>query len=48
MTEVVRGMEQLLFGKRQKRLGLFILENRKFRGNIIKVLKNIKMVGRLN
>lgn len=48
MTEMVEGMEQLLFGKRLKRLGLFILENGDFRGNMIGFYKTIKIIGRLN
>lgn len=48
MTEMVKGMEQLLFGKRLKRLGLFILENGEFRGNMTGFYKTIKVIGRLN
>jgi len=42
MTETVKGEEQLLFEKRLKRLGFFILENRKLRENMIKMLQKHK------
>lgn len=39
---MAKQMEQLLFGKRLNTLGLCVLENEKFRGNMMKVLQKHK------
>lgn len=39
---MAKQMEQLLFGKRLKTPGLFVLENEKFGGNMIKILQKRK------
>lgn len=46
--KIIRGMEQLLFQERLKRLGLFSMEKRRVRGDMKEGYKTMKCVGKVN